>query len=288
MKRGKIRYQIGEVAASSGLSIKTLHYYDRKGLLVPQERDPGNQYRCYTEKQLLEALMICELKNRGFTLSEMRNILKSTTIDDLDRILEAKSQTLKNEISNMQNQLAAIDSSRTCVLKSLTLTGAQSLDLGSEFQIRQMPAGKYIFTRAKSRIFADELFWDRCVEIYRLRDLGAHNVCGPLTAVFHEHYTRQFFFEDGDLELMLPVVYNGPELPHIKTLNEITVASGMFVGMYSEMLSLYIKLVKWIEESGYTISGHPIEEYLVEFSQGVSKDKYVTRISFPVEPTQST
>ena len=282
MQRGKTRYHIGEVSATSGLSIKTLHYYDRKGLLVPKERDPGNKYRCYSEKQLLAALMIREMKHRGFTLTEMRDILVSTTIDALDRILEEKGQTLKTEIIRLQNQLAAIDSSRTCVMRSLALVGELTDEISEEFQIRLMPAGQYIFTRGKSRIFADELFWDRWVEIYRLRDAGGHNVCGPLTAIFHEHYTRQFFFEDGDLELMLPVTYEGPELPYIKQVQPMTVASGTFVGMYGEMLSLYVKLVKWIENSGYTVSGFPIEEYLVEFSHGVDKDKYVTRISFPV------
>lgn len=287
MKRGKARYHIGEVAATSGLSVKTLHYYDRKGLLVPQERDPGNKYRCYTEKQLLTALMLREMKNRGFTLMEMRNLLASTSIDTLDSILEEKSRAIKDEINNLQSQLAAIDSSRTCVLNSLALVGDHSDDAGQEFQIRQMPPGKFIFTRAKSRIFANELFWDRCVEIYRLRDLGGHNVCGPLTAVFHEHYTRQFFFEDGDLELMLPVTYDGPDLPYVKSRDEITVASGTFMGMYSDMLGIYIKLAKWIEQSGYAISGSPIEEYLVEFSQGISMEEYVTRISFPVTKAKS-
>jgi hypothetical protein len=31
------------------------------------------------------------------------------------------------------------------------------------------------------------------------------------------------------------------------------------------------------------ITGNPMEEYLVEFTHGVGSDKYVTRISFPVE-----
>ena len=291
MQRGKNHYQIGELAKVSGLSIKTLRYYDRKELLIPEERDPDNKYRCYSEKQLLEALMINELKNRGFTLMEMRKILSSKTFDSLNMILENKTKSILEEIERLENQLSAIDSSRTCLLRSMAITDEQNSEPNiEEFQIRKFPSMKYLFTRAKSRILADELFWDRCVEIYRLRDQGGYSVCGPLTAVFHEHYTKQFFFDEGDLELMIPVEYKGEEVPYIKEFGGFDVASAVFVGKYSAMLDTYNRLVGWVEKSGLILSGTPIEEYLVEFSQGVAEDKYVTRINLPVtrpsvEPT---
>ncbi|MDL2254046.1 MerR family transcriptional regulator, partial [Ruminococcaceae bacterium OttesenSCG-928-I18] len=77
MQRRKQRYNIGEVSNISGLSIKSLRYYDKKGVLVPSTRDVQNNYRYYSESQLLEALAIREMKLRGFLLQEMETVLMS-------------------------------------------------------------------------------------------------------------------------------------------------------------------------------------------------------------------
>jgi effector-binding domain-containing protein len=101
--------------------------------------------------------------------------------------------------------------------------------------------------------------------------------------IFHEHYTRQFFFEDGDLEILLPV--SGAVLPgeHLKEFGGFRVASTTFIGFYNNLLPVYLDLVKWIESHDLEITGDPIEEYIAEFTHGVSREEYVTRINFPVQ-----
>ena len=55
-------YTIGEFSRKCGLSIDTLRYYEKEGLLIPKYVDKFNGYRYYESNQLLEISRIISLK----------------------------------------------------------------------------------------------------------------------------------------------------------------------------------------------------------------------------------
>lgn len=75
--------QIGQVAARTELSIKTIRHYDEMGLVAPSARSAGG-FRLYTEADVQRLLVIRRMKPLGFTLEEMRELL-----DALDIIADA-------------------------------------------------------------------------------------------------------------------------------------------------------------------------------------------------------
>lgn len=66
-----MHYRIGEFAKLGGVSIKTLRFYDEKGLLRPAAVDPRTQYRLYQSEQLRDLSAILALKNLGASLAEI-------------------------------------------------------------------------------------------------------------------------------------------------------------------------------------------------------------------------
>ncbi|MDF9716087.1 MULTISPECIES: MerR family transcriptional regulator [unclassified Nocardioides] len=66
--------QIGEVAARTGLSLRTIRYYDEMGLVAPSARTAGG-FRLYTEPDLARLGLIMQMKPLGFTLDQMRDLL---------------------------------------------------------------------------------------------------------------------------------------------------------------------------------------------------------------------
>ena len=66
--------QIGEVAARTELSIKTIRHYDEVGLVVPSARSAGG-FRLYTADDVNRLLAIRRMKPLGFSLDEMRQLL---------------------------------------------------------------------------------------------------------------------------------------------------------------------------------------------------------------------
>ena len=64
--------KISAFAKVSGISIKTLRYYDELGLLKPAHIDKQSGYRYYSEERLLTVKRIAAYKEQGFTLEQLK------------------------------------------------------------------------------------------------------------------------------------------------------------------------------------------------------------------------
>ncbi|WP_029182366.1 MerR family transcriptional regulator [Streptomyces globisporus] len=75
--------QIGEVAARTGLSLRTIRHYEETGLVTPSARSQGG-FRLYTETDVARLMVIRRMKPLGFTLDQMRDLLDATDRLDAD------------------------------------------------------------------------------------------------------------------------------------------------------------------------------------------------------------
>ena len=76
-------YRIGEFSYLCSMSIKTLRYYDKIGVLIPASVDELTGYRYYDIDQLEQAQKIKSLQEASFTLEEIKAILKEKNTDGL-------------------------------------------------------------------------------------------------------------------------------------------------------------------------------------------------------------
>ena len=65
--------RIGDFSNVVGISVKTIRFYEEKGLIKPAYIDKYTGYRYYDEKNIEQILMILQYKNMGFTLEEIKN-----------------------------------------------------------------------------------------------------------------------------------------------------------------------------------------------------------------------
>lgn len=80
--------QIGEVAARTELSLRTIRHYEDTGLVIPSARSQGG-FRLYTEADVARLMVIRRMKPLGFTLDQMRDLLDATDRLDADGGLTA-------------------------------------------------------------------------------------------------------------------------------------------------------------------------------------------------------
>ena len=73
--------QIGQVAERTGLSLRTIRWYEEEGLVVPTARSDGG-FRLYSDGDIARLEVIKRMKPLGFALDEMRELL--TLLTDLD------------------------------------------------------------------------------------------------------------------------------------------------------------------------------------------------------------
>src|SRR5689334_25424280 len=73
-------YRVSEFAEKAGVTVRTLHHYDRLGLLKPSSRT-GAGYRLYTEQDLARLQQIVTLKFIGLPLREIKALLEGSRLD---------------------------------------------------------------------------------------------------------------------------------------------------------------------------------------------------------------
>ncbi|TYR64822.1 MerR family transcriptional regulator [Streptomyces parvus] len=98
--------QIGEVAARTELSLRTIRHYEESGLVVPSARSRGG-FRLYTETDVARLMVIRRMKPLGFTLDQMRDLLDATDRLDADAALDAdERETLLKRVRAYQQEAA--------------------------------------------------------------------------------------------------------------------------------------------------------------------------------------
>ena len=110
------RFQIGEVADRTGVTQRTLRFYEEKGLLRPPERMDGG-FRLYSENDVTRIGYIKQLQDLlGFTLSEIKDMVEA---EDLlqqmsatrrpDRELPERLQRSEQILGALTKQLEVVD-----------------------------------------------------------------------------------------------------------------------------------------------------------------------------------
>ncbi|MBO1678234.1 MerR family transcriptional regulator [Bittarella massiliensis (ex Durand et al. 2017)] len=99
---------VGQLAAQMGVTVRTLQYYDREGLLKPSARSPGGR-RLYTGKDVVRLHQIQSLKYLGFSLQQIREHLFSLdTPQQVAQALAHQREIVGRQIAELQQALNAI------------------------------------------------------------------------------------------------------------------------------------------------------------------------------------
>ncbi|MEU6847874.1 MerR family transcriptional regulator [Streptomyces sp. NPDC046716] len=94
--------QIGEVAARTELSLRTIRHYEETGLVIPSARSQGG-FRLYTESDVARLMVIRRMKPLGFTLDEMRDLLAATDrLDGGERLPDAEHGQLLDRVRHFE------------------------------------------------------------------------------------------------------------------------------------------------------------------------------------------
>lgn len=93
-------YRVGEVATLTGVSIRTLHHYDRLGLLVPSTRSDAG-YRLYGAADLLRLQQILMLRFLGYRLKRIAHLLGRPDFD-LIASLRIQRAALRDRIAEFE------------------------------------------------------------------------------------------------------------------------------------------------------------------------------------------
>lgn len=98
--------QIGEVAARTELSLRTIRHYEETGLVIPSARSQGG-FRLYGERDVERLMVIRRMKPLGFTLDQMRDLLEITDrLDAPEGVPDAERAALLDRLREYERAAA--------------------------------------------------------------------------------------------------------------------------------------------------------------------------------------
>lgn len=264
-------YTISQFSRIGMISAKTLRYYDEIALLKPAYIDESNQYRYYSAEQVIDVLRITELKEYGFSLEEIKLLLKTRDPLKLQTAFEVKLKELTSDLNHLTRLKNRIE---TKIMK--IKEGDLDMIDSSTFNVYLKEIAPLTVASIRKRIaianinaLIEELFGS----------LNGAQPVGPLMCVYN---SPDFNPDDIDLEVCIPIKSNSSSL-NLRVIPGGTHACVLYQGPYPEMGIAYAALMDWIENNGYTPSNAPFEKYLTGPSDVKDEQKYLTEICIPVK-----
>lgn len=277
-------YPIGRASKLSNIPIKTLRYYDKIGLLVPEVRKDGSNYRYYTQKQILTLFIIRKLKRLGIPLMEIKKIIYDQDTAAMSQSIQTRLEEIRVNIEELNNQYTEAQVLLSRIAKGLTILPDDEHASWSteEIKVEEIPQLDVIFTRRIKKNYKNsDVSVDRWFELFKLVEKHHLHAVGPVILTYHNDPLEQFFKADCDLEVSIQV-NETRELPEFKRFGGFQAVTALHIGRNEEIIQSHIKTIRWLVKQGYTISGPISEEYLVSPVDINKEEDHITKIIIPV------
>lgn len=103
------KYTTGEIAKLCGVSVRTVQYYDTRGILTPSELTEGGR-RLYSEDDLKRMRIVCFLRDAGISINNIGELLSENNPGNvISVLLGQQEQFLREEVHERQVKLNMLD-----------------------------------------------------------------------------------------------------------------------------------------------------------------------------------
>jgi effector-binding domain-containing protein len=268
--------RIGDFSKFSRVTVKTLRYYDEVGLLKPAGVDKFTGYRYYTYAQLPRLNRILALKDLGFSLEEIRQLLAGDlSAEQMRGMLKLRQAEIRRRVQEESERLGRVEAR----LRQIEQEDVMSL---YDIIIKKVEPLKVAALRCVvPRPPEQGRLWhelDGYLAMHRVQPVG------PCLSLYHDDEYKE---RDWDIEVCEPVEGELPETERVKVRllpGADTMACVVHHGPFVSIGAAYDALLKWVGENGFHIVGPGREVYLREAKEGDQNDPdTVTEIQFPVE-----
>lgn len=268
--------KIGDFSKLSRISIRMLRHYDEIGLLVPKNTDNVTGYRYYGESQLPVASRITELKDMGFGLAVIGEILKNyhnpQALADFLVVKQAEMQAAAEETGH---RLLLLDTAIKRLRKDETA-------MNYNVTLKNLPERYVASVRNVIPSYDQEgTLWNLMMtETAPQKLLFPDNCCS--LAVFHDEGYKE---SDVDVEIQITVKGDYLNTQHVvfKTVPEVEIASATYKGSYEQLPEVNRSVANWVNDNGYEFNGGMFCIYHVSPAQTQNPDELVTEVCYPVK-----
>lgn len=147
-------YTTGEIAKLAGVTVRTVQYYDSRGILMPSDFSEGGR-RLYTQEDLKKLKVICFLRNLGIPINSISEILTSENAEKVISLL------LEQQLLVLQEEIAEREKQRDTILgMQKELKGMQTFSLENLNDIAYQMKNKKELNKVRRNVLIVGLFMD--------------------------------------------------------------------------------------------------------------------------------
>ncbi|TQF03746.1 MerR family transcriptional regulator [Kitasatospora acidiphila] len=269
-------FTIGDFARHGRVSVRMLRHYDAIGLLRPAHVDPATGYRHYTAAQLARLNRVIALKDLGFTLQQVQDIVEDkVATDEMRGMLRLRRAELETAMAAAAMRLVQVEAR----LRAIESEGRMPTN---DVIIKSLPAVRLAELTATAASFEpgdiSPVIGPLYEELFQLLAAAGITPTGPGIAYYEDapegdgrisvHAAVQVSaaLQDGAFQVLdLPSVDQAATIVHR--------------GPMDTVLPTAQTLAHWIDGNGYQSAGYPREIYL-ECPE--NRDDWVTELQAPV------
>ncbi|MGV9943572.1 MerR family transcriptional regulator [Streptomyces sp. NPDC003401] len=267
---------IGDFARHGRVSVRMLRHYDATGLLRPAHVDPVSGYRYYTAHQLARLNRIIALKDLGFTLQQVLDIVdEKVGLEELRGMLRLRRAELETAMAAAGARLVQVEAR----LRAIESEGHMPTN---DVVIKSVPSVRVAELTATAASFDSEDIGPVVGPLYDelFRCLGSAGIAptGPGVA----------YYEDapeggGRISVHAAVQVSGPlqdgafRILDLPSLGQA--ATIVHRGSMDAVLPTAQALARWIDANGYQSTGYPRE---INLECPENRDDWVTELQAPV------
>ncbi|MEV5543786.1 MerR family transcriptional regulator [Saccharopolyspora shandongensis] len=245
-------FSIGDFARHGRVSVRMLRHYDALGLLRPAHVNRSTGHRGYTADQLARLNRIIALKELGFSLQQVQQILdEEFTAEQLRGMLRLRQAELENRIAADTARLAHVQAR----LRTIETEGTMPTD---EVTVKSIPALRLAVRSGTARNMDPQSIGPVICGLYD--ELGAAlgragvTPVGPATAYYEGGADDDTVVVHAGLPVNVePDPAYGFELVDLPAVEKA--ATIVHRGPMDDCLPAYQALARWIESSGHRTLG---------------------------------
>jgi DNA-binding transcriptional MerR regulator len=249
---------IGEFARLGQVSPRMLRHYDELGLLAPERVDPDSGYRFYSVHQLSQLHRIVALRDIGFGLEQIREMLaEEISVEELRGMLRLRRAQIEQTVAEEQDRLRRVEA-HLRALEWSDIVQLQDIVIKQTQPIRIAQASAGGLTHADigpafGRLLPQVIAHLEAVGATPGISVGVYEDDGGTVA--EGEIVLRAGFDIGDQD-----VPDGETVRVVK-LPVIEVAAAVYRGGDEGIMAAWEALVRWIDSTGYRLVGDCRELY---------------------------
>lgn len=272
----KSLFSIGELSRLQNISRQTLIFYDKIGLFCPVYVDPNNGYRYYSAHQLDELDTILIMKRIGFSLEEIREHMKTYTIDTSLVALRKQLSVIQRQITELQMVKSRVEHRCVQLERSMAIrdNGEMVTVEMVERQCVLLQAVEPPYTLEDLSVATKQCFARSFRE--QLPIFFQSGAIVPYRHIQQGRYTEALY-------AFLPIEQNSRRVPGIMELPAGQCVCAYHVGDYPSAGRTYQRMLQYCDQRQLRIVSDAYEFAINDYLSTGDENEYITRIIMYVQ-----